>query len=273
MPYAQNGRVRIYWEEEGSGEPLLLIMGLSFSLAMWGELRPFFARHSRAILLDNRGIGKSDVPVRPFGLATMADDAEAVLDAAGVDSAHVMGISMGGMIAQELAIRSPNRVRSLVLGCTFCGRGHSALPEKAVQKVLTTPLLTRAARLRALVPILYDQGTSPDLIEKDLEVMKRHAPKVVGYVHQVRAIYFWDSYDRLPEIQCPTLVVHGESDQLVPPANARILADRIPGATLALIPSAGHIFPTDQPERTRAVLAQFFESLGMAFSEPGVDHA
>src|SRR5438270_12806140 len=107
MPYALNKGARIWWEEEGEGEPLLMILGLSFSLKMWRELRTIMARYFRVILLDNRGVGKSDVPLRPWSMRTMARDAAAVLDAAGVEAAHVLGISMGGMIAQELALMYP----------------------------------------------------------------------------------------------------------------------------------------------------------------------
>src|SRR4051794_19933491 len=121
MPYADNDGTRIYWEEHGSGEPLLLIMGLGYTLDMWYRTTPVFAEHYRVIVFDNRGVGRSDVPPGPYALSLMASDAARVMDAAGVESAHVFGVSMGGMIAQEFALRYPARVRSLVLGCTTCG--------------------------------------------------------------------------------------------------------------------------------------------------------
>jgi 3-oxoadipate enol-lactonase len=121
MPYVTNNGVRIWWEEMGRGEPVLAIMGLSFPLEMWHRTAPQLARKFRVILFDNRGVGRSDSPRGPYFIPRMAADARAVLDAAGVDSACVMGASMGGMIAQEFALRNPERVRALLLGCTWCG--------------------------------------------------------------------------------------------------------------------------------------------------------
>src|SRR5271155_5414484 len=121
MPFAENEGVKIYWEELGEGAPLLLIMGLGWASYLWHRTRPVVAQRYRTITLDNRGVGRSDAPAGPYPIPVMASDAAAVLDAAGVDRAHVYGISMGGMIAQEFALQYPNRVRSLILGCTAAG--------------------------------------------------------------------------------------------------------------------------------------------------------
>src|SRR5438128_2110773 len=121
MPYAIRDGTRIYWTETGAGDPLLLIMGLGATHEWWYRLAPIVSERFRTIMHDNRGVGRSDVPPGPYSIADMADDAAAVLDAAGVDGAHVFGASMGGMIAQELVLRHPRRVRSLILGCTACG--------------------------------------------------------------------------------------------------------------------------------------------------------
>jgi 3-oxoadipate enol-lactonase len=121
MPFVENLGVKIYWDEVGAGEPVLLIMGLGWASPMWYRTRPLLAERWRTIAFDNRGVGRSDVPAGPYSIAGMAADAAAVLDAAGVASAHVVGMSMGGMIAQEFALAYPGRVRSLVLGCTACG--------------------------------------------------------------------------------------------------------------------------------------------------------
>jgi len=260
MPYAFNNGVRIYWEEGGRGDPLLMIMGLSFTLAMWGELRSVLSKHFRTILLDNRGVGKSDVPLRPFSMRSMARDALCVLDAAGAGIAHVLGLSMGGMIAQELAITSPHRVARLVLGCTQCGGLASALPEMRSLRVLVSPFRTRAARLKAIVPLIYDVGTPEDRIERDLETIRANVPSIRGYLNQLSAIARWHSYARLSCISSPTLVIHGETDRLVVPANARILAARIPNSRLVMIPHASHIFPTDQPEITCRALLEFLSA-------------
>jgi pimeloyl-ACP methyl ester carboxylesterase len=264
MPYAYNKRVRIYWEEEGQGDPLLMIMGLGFTLAMWGELRAILSRHFRTILLDNRGVGKTNVPRRPFSMGDMARDALCVLDAASARSAHVLGMSMGGMIAQELALANPDRVRKLVLGCTFCGGLRSALPEYRAFRLLTSPFLSRTARLEAIVPLIYDAHTPRERIERDLDTIRANAPSEPGYFQQLAAIVRWHSYGRLPGIASPTLVIHGETDRLVPPANASILANRIPNSRLVLIPDASHIFPTDQPAITSRSLLDFLDGAAPA---------
>jgi 3-oxoadipate enol-lactonase len=115
MPFVENKSAKLYWDEQGSGEPLLLIMGLSYPSNMWHRSRPILAERFRTIALDNRGVGQSDAPPGVYSIRLMASDAAAVLDAAGIESAHVFGVSMGGMIAQEFALQYPRRVRSLIL--------------------------------------------------------------------------------------------------------------------------------------------------------------
>src|SRR5580700_671642 len=138
MSFAQNKGAKIYWDEQGTGEPLLLIMGLSYPSRMWHRSRPVLANSYRTIALDNRGVGQSDVPPGIYSIALMASDAAAVLDAAGVESAHVFGVSMGGMIAQELALQYPSRVRSLILGCTTAGGPAAVRAEPAAIQMLMT---------------------------------------------------------------------------------------------------------------------------------------
>src|SRR6266436_8122541 len=121
MPHANSSDVKIYWEDQGEGDPLLLIMGLGYTMEMWYRTAPVLSQRYRTISFDNRGVGRSDVPPGPYQIPTMAADAAAVMDSAGVERAHVFGISMGGMIAQEFALRYPNRVCSLILGCTTHG--------------------------------------------------------------------------------------------------------------------------------------------------------
>jgi pimeloyl-ACP methyl ester carboxylesterase len=267
MAYAGNGRVRIYWETEGAGDPLLLIMGLSFPLAMWGDLRPFLARRFRVILLDNRGVGKSDVPLLPFSIGSMAEDALAVLDAAGAQVVHVFGISMGGMIAQELAARYPRRVGKLILGCTH-GPGHqSVLAEPRVLAPLSFPFMTREARIRAVTPLIYDPHTPRERIERDLDLFRSNPTTTRGYLQQLASIARWRVHGKPRRIEAPTLILHGETDRLVPPENAKLLAGRIPDSKVVMLPGAGHIFPTDQPERTRLELMTFLN--GGAHAGPG----
>ena len=252
MPYAENDGTRIYWEEQGAGDPgatVLLIMGLGYTHEMWNRVAPVLSAKYRVISFDNRGVGLTDAPPGPYTVPAMAADSIAVMDAAGCRSAHVFGISMGGMIAQELVLRYPDRVRSLILGCTACGGPHSVAAQPEVLETLRARgTMTVDEGIRAMVPYIYDPATPQERIEQDLEIRARAYPKEESYFAQLAGVMAHDTFDRLGSIAVPTLVIHGESDQLVPPENGRVLAGKIPGAKLVMLPVASHIFPTDQPE-------------------------
>ena len=258
MPYVESNGARIYWEERGSGEPLLMIMGLGYSLEMWGRVVPALAEHYRVIVFDNRGVGRSDVPPGPYSIAGMAADAEAVMRAAGLERAHVLGVSMGSMIAQEFALQYPERVHSLALGCTAFGGPRAVSAKPAVISILfARATMSDEEAIGAMVPYIYDAQTPRERIEEDLAMRRRTLPTAEGYMAQVRAIMAWSSESRLSQIQAPTLVVHGETDELVPAANGRLIAARIPGAELLLLPSASHIYFTDQPEASLSATLSF----------------
>lgn len=258
MPTAENAGVKIHWEELGGGDPLLLIMGLGYTLEMWHRTAPILSQRYRTILFDNRGVGRSDVPAGPYSIPSMAADAAAVLDSAGIDRAHVFGISMGGMIAQEFALQYPKRVRSLILGCTSHGGPEAVLADA---EVLTT-LAARATMsveegVRAMIRFVYDRSTPSERIEEDLVIRRRTFPTIQGYLGQLQGIFAYESRSRLSQLKVPTLVVHGESDRLVPPENGRRLARLIEGARLEMIAGASHIFPTDQPEKAHSAIQRF----------------
>jgi len=261
MPFITNNGTKIYWEEHGAGEPLLLIMGLGSTLDQWRRSLPALSARYRTILFDNRGVGKSDIPEGPYPIATMAEDARCVLDAAGVESAHVYGISMGGMIAQEFALQYPARVRKLVLGCTSPGGPKVVRADaQANAMLMNRPNMTVEEALQASVPILYDTHTPRERIDEDLEIRRRTYPTPAAFMSQLGGILAWQSWDRLGAITAPTLVIHGASDRLVPPGNGELIANRIPGAKWVLLPNAGHIYPTDQTERSQAEILAFLAS-------------
>ena len=258
MPHLNNNGTNIYWEEHGSGEPLLLIMGLGASLDQWHRLLPAFSARYRTILLDNRGVGKSDMPLGPYPIATMAADARCVLTAAGVESAHVFGISMGGMIAQEFALQYPACVRKLVLGCTSPGGPKVVRADADANAMLMNRgQMTMDEALAASIPILYDPHTPRERIDEDLAIRRRTYPQPAAFMNQLMGILAWQSWDRLGSVAAPTLVIHGATDRLVPAGNGELIAERIPGAKWVLLPNAGHIFPTDQPERSSAEILAF----------------
>ncbi|HJT89369.1 MAG TPA: alpha/beta fold hydrolase [Bryobacteraceae bacterium] len=261
MAFVENQGVNIYWNEEGAGPPVLLIMGLGYNSAAWWRTRPVLAARYRTIALDNRGVGRSGVPPGPYSIEWMASDAAAALAAAGAPRAHVFGISMGGMIAQEFALRHPEKVSSLILGCTAPGGPNAVRAERQAIDMLTNRAnLSLEAAAEAAIPFIYDPDTPRVRIEEDLERRRPWLPTPQGYLAQLQAIFAWESYSRLPEIKAPTLVIHGQNDRLIPPGNGELLASRIPGAQLTLIPHAGHLFTTDQPEAASRAILEFLDA-------------
>ena len=261
MAYATRDGVTLYWEERGAGEALLLIMGLGVTLEGWSRLGPDLARDHRTILFDNRGVGRSDVPAGPYPIAEMAADAAAVLDASAVDAAHVFGVSMGGMIAQEFVLRYPARVKSLILGCTTCGGRDSVVARPEVAAALGARFtMTREEAMWKMAPFIYDASTPKARIEEDFARRLSAPAPADGYLAQLGGIRAWTgTRSRLKDVTAPTLVIHGEADELVPPENGRILAGAIPGARLVMIPHASHIFATDRFDASLDAVRSFLK--------------
>ncbi|HZQ53837.1 MAG TPA: alpha/beta fold hydrolase [Bryobacteraceae bacterium] len=260
VPFVVNEGARLFWTEQGSGPPVLLIMGLSFTHEMWYRVIPAIVPHFRAIMFDNRGMGRSDVPRGPYSIAQMARDAAAVLDAAGVTKAHILGASMGGMIAQELAFRNPDRVESLMLACTSYSGLFARWPDlRRLPRPVPWTRASRTERENALIPLLYADGTPRARIEEDFQIRMQCRWTSKGFLNQFAGILLWNSYRWLPRLEVPTLVLHGEQDCLIPVANGKVIAARIPRAELCAIPDAGHILMTDQPEACTAAVARFLE--------------
>jgi len=273
MALVENQGARIYWDEQGHGAPVLLIMGLGYSSDMWYRIRPVLAAHYRTIALDNRGVGRSEVPQGPYPIALMASDAAAVLDAAEIESAHVFGVSMGGMIAQEFALQYPSRVRSLILGCTAAGGSTAVRAEPdANQMLMARDKMSPEQAAEAAVPFIYDSTTPRECIDEDLAIRRPWFPRPEAYVAQLQGIIAWEAYSRLAGIGAPTLVIHGERDRLVPPGNGKLVAERIPGAKLVMIPHASHLFLTDQTEVSHHAILQFLnEQAGSVGSDAGAE--
>lgn len=267
MPFVENLGARIYWDEQGHGAPLLLIMGLGWPSDAWHRTRPLLAEKYRTIALDNRGVGRSEAPAGPYSIAQMAADAAAVLNAAHVNAAHVFGVSMGGMIAQEFALQYPNRVRSLILGCTAAGGPHAVRAEDAAIQVLMTRGQDPDQFAAAIGPFIYAQGTAAERMDEDTAVRRKWYPSADAYYAQLQAIMNWEGYSRLAQVSAPTLVLHGENDRLVPPENAKLIAGRIPGAKLVMIPGASHILGTDQPDAVHAAILSFLGTQATRKSE------
>lgn len=236
-------------------------MGLSFSSRAWHTLPPRLAEHFRVITFDNPGAGRSSAPAR-FSVADMADDAAAVLDAAGVDRACVFGISMGGMIAIELSIRHAARVEKLVLGCTHSGykRSHKPPLSTFVTLGLAMALQKRMSPRRMASVLTSDAHYSRDADGFVAWLKETNASDPVSTMRQLRAIRRHDADDRLSQIKAPVLVISGDRDLLVPVENSRRLAQAIRGARLLEFPGVGHCFPVEREDEVVRELGKFFKS-------------
>ena len=250
----------IWWTSEGVGEPIVLIMGLGYPSDMWFRVVPSLAARYRVLRLDNRGAGRTgDVPGAPYTVETMSGDVLAVLDAAGEASAHVVGLSMGGLIAQELALTAPDRVRSLVLACTHPGIAHAVLNPDALELLRQRTGMNAEEAAEASVPFNYAPATPRERISEDWAVRLPLACTIQGYWAQAEGTASWSGLERLPSLAVPTLLLHGEEDRLVPVDNTHRIAQALPAAEVALIPDANHLFMTDQPELTNEILLDWFQ--------------
>jgi pimeloyl-ACP methyl ester carboxylesterase len=261
MPEGQCGDIRLHYRRLGAGAPLLLVMGFGGSGAMWDDATvEGLAQRFDVIVPDNRGTGQSEKRDEPLTMATFADDIAALLDALSIARAHVFGVSMGGMIAQEFALRHTDRLERLVLGCTHPG-GDEAIqaPPEVVGLLLPqkgmSPHDAVQHTFQAMLTPEYI-AAHPAFLETMTARMLEHPTPRFAFGRQMAAIGAFAAYDRLPAITAPTLVITGDRDRLVPPENSRRIAGRIPHAQLAVIPGVAHnFFWENQPETVRLVSA------------------
>lgn len=265
MPKVNAGAVSIDYELRGNGPPLLMINGFRRSRVAWldGVLEPL-AERFQLILMDNRGTGHSDKPQDDYSIEAFADDCAGVIAALGLPRVHVFGVSMGGMIAQRLATRHPQKVHGLALGCTNCGRGGSILADKRIGDLLRmVPSETIDARevARLQEEAYYMPGfreRERAVIERLYDLVSQNPTPPHAVQGHLKAIDAFDGCADLRRINAPTLVITGEGDPLIPPENSRLIASRIPGARLALLPDASHFFWIEKPRETAAALIGFF---------------
>jgi 3-oxoadipate enol-lactonase len=255
--FAEHGEVRLRYRSDGRGPAVLLVMGYGMTLERWWRTAAVLARRFRVLRFDNRGVGGSDLPALPYSVAAMADDAVAVLEAAGQEQAHVYGLSLGGMVAQEIALRHPERVQALVLGATTAGGAATVLGDPTTLSLFSrASVLTPDEAAWAAVPHLYAERTRlrhGDRIADDLAQRPEDEGSAVAHAQQLLAAATHSAAARLGGITAPTLVVHGVEDRVLPPENARRLAAAIPGAELSLWDDAGHLYTTDAPGADREV--------------------
>jgi 3-oxoadipate enol-lactonase len=254
MPTIQTDSIEINYESFGEGEPLLLIMGFGMPGAAWAPMLPFLSGF-RCIYFDNRGTGKSAKPEGPYTIPMMAEDASNLLKALGIPKANVYGISMGGMIAQELTLRHPDQVAKVVLGCTTPGGEKGVRASEETLETLVNAAKTMASDPSAGVDMIMPLLFPPEFIAAHQELkqmmmlgLQMAPPTPPESIDRTLAgVLEFDAYARLPQIKCPVLIVHGDKDVLLPVANAELLKQQIPQAEVFIIPDAGHNYAAADP--------------------------
>lgn len=268
MPTAHVGEIQLDYErlaalpssDAATGEPLLAIMGMSGTYLHWGE--PFLAglrERFEVIVYDHRGVGASShLPEGPLAIAQLAEDAAGLMNALGLDSAHVLGISMGGMVAQELALAHPERIRTLTLGCTYCGGEGSALASPEVLQRLSEAMMSgdreRAIRASWEVNVSPAMADDADAYARFLAIAAKRSVALPVILAQMQACAAHDTNARLERLRMPALVIHGTADELLPVQNGRLIAARIPGSRLEVFDDVGHLFFWERPERSAELI-------------------
>lgn len=260
MPFTDAPGFRMHYEIYGDGAPFLLVSGLGSDLTEWLHQLPTFSARYRVIAFDNRGAGESGTPPGPYTTPQMADDAAALLEDLGIEKAHLLGVSLGGMIAQQIALRHPEAVSRLVLVCTAPGGALSVRPSPdALAAFARDPSGDLEPQIRRTLPYLYTERyrrERPEEVEAFVRRRLAGPAAVAGTAAQMAAAIGHDAGERLTEIAVPTLVIAGTADRLVPPENSRRIAGRIPGSRLLLLPGAPHrLFAENAEAFNRAVLS------------------
>ena len=257
MPLAGCGDVELYYEERGAGRPLLLVAGIPAVASDWASLAERLSGTRRVIAYDNRGSGASTTTPAPYTSAALAADAVGLLDALAIERTDVFGMSVGGMIAQELALGWPDRVDRLVLGCTHCGLAHAAPPDREAGRAFAMETDDWGERIRALAPFAFAAGAGPELLDPFVEKKVADVQDPEGYRGQIAAALSHDTYDRLPQIAAPTLILTGDDDRVIPAASSEVLRQRIPASRLEVVAGSGHLFFLEQPDESVRRLEEF----------------
>lgn len=265
MPKIKTNNIELYYEIHGAGQPLVLISGLGYPLWQWHKMVPFLAEHFQVITFDNRGVGQSDKPAGPYTAQMLAADTAGLLDALGIEKAIIAGHSMGGFVAQAMALDFPQKVAKLILCSTNFGGPHHVPVTPEAMKVLTDVTSDALARFKNGLAV----STAPDWSEKNPEMIEEwiqwrvanpidpapyQAQMAIGFGLMPEAAAF---ENKLPRLNIPTLILFGAHDKVVPPENASLLAEKISGSKVVILPNAGHFFPIEVAEAASRTITDF----------------
>jgi 3-oxoadipate enol-lactonase len=261
--------LKLRYEIRGSGEPVALIMGFSGSGRGWGEaFLKLMETRLKIFVIDNRGTGESDKPDTEFTLGDMAADIAAVLDHAKTPRAHIFGISMGGMIAQEFAVAYPERTRGLVLGCTNCGASHSVPADPAaIANLIPAPGMDPIEQARRAFSVacgkaFLNSAAGQEILSQAIAEMGNYPiTPMHTFMRQGQAIGSFDSFARLGQIKSPTLIIHGDDDSIVPYPNAEVLQGAIAGSKKHTLKAAGHMFFWEVPDEAARAACDFLSAV------------
>lgn len=254
--------INIYYETRGTGEPLILIMGLRRNTEWWYRQIPALAKHFKVIAFDNRGAGRTDKPETEYSIEMFADDTAGLMDALNIKKAHIFAISMGGYIAQQLAIRHPEKVRSLSLGCTSAGGTRAVLmrPER-IKKFIANEGLTPEQILRKDMDIYFSDEmikSKKDAIEEFVAASMKHYQPAHAFKRQFDACMKHDTLKGITGVKVPTMILTGDDDPLVPPDNSKILKELLPHADYHVFPKGRHCFFIEFAEKANQLAIDFF---------------
>lgn len=262
MPTVKVGDINMYYEVHGEGEPLLLIMGLGVDVTGWEFFQiPEFSKRYRVIAFDNRGVGRTDAPDAPYSIQMMADDTGRLLDALGVEKAHVLGLSMGGMIAQELALKYPQRVTSLILATTAARQSGLSAHICDTWRRMMEEGVSQETQLRntlswGFTDSFFENAEQVQVVI-DTMLANPNPQPAYAFVRQVVACVEHDTRERIGQITAPTLVLVGKEDILLPVKLSEELAAGIPDAELVVLEGAGHGFPIEIADKFNQAVLEF----------------
>lgn len=265
MPAVRVNGISMYYEIHGQGIPLVLIMGLRRNLEWWYCQIPALSKEFKVITFDNRGAGRSDKPDMEYTIRLFADDTAGLMEALGIQNAHVLGVSMGGYIAQELGLNYPDKVRSLILGCTSCGGKRAVLmSEERTKKFIANEGLTPEEILRKDMDIYFSESfitENPDKVNNFIDISLRYYQPADAFLRQFAACLKHDTADRLRHLKLPVLLITGDDDPLVPSQNSLILKELLPHAELYLFHKRRHAFFIEEAAKFNRKVIEFIRSL------------